>query len=128
MNIYGAFLLAPFPAAVLGAAIALAAGGSARPVPVLLFYVIALYAAQALFGVAIRLFLRRQGHTSPVSFTLGGLVMIAIPAMPYLGWSAMRNGFDGRVLIVLALWLICGGLTGLTHWWLMRPDVPRRRS
>lgn len=125
MNNFGAFLLAPFPAAVLGAAISFFTGGFPRPVSVLLFYLLIFYAAQLLFGIAIRLWLRRRSSTAAGSFALGGLLMIALPAIPYLGWAATLKGQYASAIYFMALLLACGALIGLTYWWLTRPDVAK---
>lgn len=127
MNNVRAFLLTPFPAAVLGTAISFLSGGFPRPVSVLLLYLILFYPAQLLFGIPIRRWLLRRRRTTAVDFALGGTVMIAIPAIPYLAWATSRNGNPAVAVTLLFLWLICGGIAGLTYWWLARPDTTHRR-
>lgn len=115
----GAFFLSPFPGAVLGGAVSWATGGFPRLVSVVIFYLLLLYGVQLVFGLAIRSYLVKNRRTSAASFALGGVLMVAAPAVPYLAW-AIGNRPDGLQtgLIVLALWLLCGGVTGLTCWFL----------
>lgn len=125
MNRAGAFLLAPVPASIIGAAVSWASRGWPRPDSLFVFYLLALYAAQLLFGIAIRAALLRSGLRSAASFAVGGIVMIALPTVPYVLWAVSEHP-DQRASapIVLALWLLMGGITGLTAWFLARPTAP----
>jgi len=117
-----AFLLSPIPAAILGAIVSWASGGFPRPVSVAIFYLLQLYAAQLLLGVAIRAFLLRMNRRSATSFVLGGMAMTGIPSVPYLAWAVAQNpSSSSRGVVVLVLWLFLGGLTGLSYWRLTRP-------
>src|SRR5688572_24671581 len=80
-----AFLLAPIPAALLGALVSWASGGFQRPISVAVFYLLLLYAAQLLFGVAIRAYLLRSQRSSAGKFAIGGALMTGIPAVSLLG-------------------------------------------
>ena len=117
-----AFFLSPIPAAILGAIVSWASGGSPRPEPVAILYLLLLYAAQLLFGVAIRAFLLTTRRGSATSFLFGGMVMTGIPSVPYLAWAAARHPESWPdAIFVLVLWLLLGGLTGLSYWHLARP-------
>lgn len=117
----GAFFLAPVPAALFGAAVSSASGAAPRPWVLFLGYLLILYAAQLLFGLPIRALLLRAGRTTAAAFTLGGIVMIALPVVPYLIWAVDRHPHQLRsVPFVLILFLTCGALTGLIAWHLMR--------
>jgi hypothetical protein len=116
------FLLSPIPAAILGAIVSTATGGFPRPVSVAVFYLLLLYAAQLLFGIAIRAFLRRTNRRSASSFALGGTAMTGIPTIPYLVWATAQNpASSSSAAVVLVLWLLLGALTGLSYWRLARP-------
>jgi len=117
-----AFLLSPIPAAILGAIVSWASGGFPRPVSVAIFYLLLLYAAQLLLGVAIRAFLLRTGRRSATSFAFGGMAMTCIPSAAYLAWAAAQEpNSSSRAVVVLVLWLVLGCLTGLANWRLTRP-------
>lgn len=125
MNRLGLFLLAPVPAAVVGALVSWATGGHPRPISVAVFYLLQLYALQLIFGLAIAAWLRRTGRRSMGYFAAGGLVMVAVVAVPYLIWASSRpeNTVD-RTVIVLCIWLALGAITGVTAWALMRRGQP----
>jgi len=117
-----AFLLSPIPAAILGAIVSWASGGFPRPVSVAIFYLLLLYALQLLFGVAVRAFLLRTNRRSATNFAFGGMVMTGIPSVAYLAWAVARNPDSfSKGVFVLVLWLLLGGLTGLSYWRLGRP-------
>ena len=119
-----AFLLSPIPAAILGAIVSWASGGFPRPVSIAIFYLLLLYAAQLLFGVAVRAFLLRTNRRSAMSYIFGGMAMTSIPSVPYVAWAAAQNLnplWTG--IAVLVLWLILGGLTGLAYWRLTRSAI-----
>jgi hypothetical protein len=120
-----AFLLSPIPAAILGAIVSWASGGFPRPVSVAVFYLFQLYAAQLLFGVAIRAYLLRSNRQSAASFALGGTAMTGIPAIAYLAWATVQNPSSAsRAAVVLVLWLLMGALTGLSYWRLAHSKAP----
>lgn len=111
------FLLAPIPAAILGAIVSWASGGFPQPVSVAVFYLLLLYAAQLLFGVAIRTYLLRSQRCSATSFALGGTAMTGIPSVPYLAWATTQSPeASSTAALVLVLWLFLGALTGLSYW------------
>ena len=113
-----AFLLSPLPAAVLGGLVSWASGGFPRPVSIAVFYLLALYALQLVFGLAIYAWLQRTGRQSLGAFACGGLMMVAIPAVPYMVWANVvrpQNTLELTV-IVLGLWLLLGAITGATYW------------
>lgn len=117
-----AFLLSPLPAAIVGAVVSYASGAFPRPVSVAIFYVLLLYGAQLLFGVAVRTFLLRTKRRSATNFVVGGMVMTGIPSVAYLAWAvAQHPGSLSKGVAVLVLWLLLGGLTGLSYWRLARP-------
>lgn len=119
----GAFFLSPFPAAMLGGMVSWATGGFPRLVPVIVFYLLLLYAAQLVFGIPIRALLLKKGRTSAASFGMGGALMVALPTVPYLAWAvAKRPDSFANGLAVFTLWLICGAVAGLTYWLLVRPN------
>ena len=121
MNRVGAFFVVPIPAALLGGTVSWASGGFPRPLSMILFYLLLLYAAQLLFGLAIRAFLLRAGKATALGFTLGGTAMIAVPAVPYLLWAVGRHPHQlATAPVLLVLWLLCGAITGLTFWFLTR--------
>jgi hypothetical protein len=118
-----AFFLAPLPAAVLGGIVSGLSGGHPRPVSVALFYLLLLYGAQLLFGIAIRLFLLRRGVRRASAFALGGTLMVAVPAIPYVAWAAVVHAYPlPYPVALLLLWLVMGGATGLAYWFIVRPD------
>ena len=121
MNRISAFLLAPLPAAVLGGLVSWMTGGHPRPVSVAVFYLLQLYALQLIFRLAIYAWLQRTNRQSLASFAVGGLLMVAVVAVPYLIWASSRpeNTAD-RTGVVLILWLALGALTGATAWLLAR--------
>jgi peptidoglycan/LPS O-acetylase OafA/YrhL len=122
MNRVGAFLLAPVPAAFAGAAVSWGSGGVSRPDALFLFYMLLLYAAQLLFGLAIGAWLLRTGRASALSFALGGVLMIALPAVPYVIWGVTQHPHQlATAPIILTIWLLMGGITGLTASVLTRP-------
>jgi fucose 4-O-acetylase-like acetyltransferase len=122
MKEFRLFLLSPVPAAMLGAIISQATGGFPRPVSVAVFYLLLLYGAQLLFGVAIRAYLQKANRRSALSFAIGGTAMTGIPATPYLLWATAQNpGSSSNMAFVLVLWLLFGALTGLVYWRLARP-------
>ncbi|HEX8192440.1 MAG TPA: hypothetical protein VF552_06025, partial [Allosphingosinicella sp.] len=128
MNRVGAFLLAPVPAALFGGAVSWASGGWPRPVSLILFYLLMLWAAMLLVGLAIRALLLRAGKGGAIGFTLGGALMIALPAVPYILSAVARHpGQRDSAPVVLGLWIAMGALTGLTAWLLSRerPKVSR---
>ena len=119
-----AFLLAPIPAAILGAFASWASRGFQRPISEAVFYLLLLYAAQLLFGVAIRAYLLRSRRSFAGRFAIGGALMTGIPAVPYLAWAMTQNpDSSARAATVLVLWLLLGGLAGLAYWWLARPST-----
>ena len=125
MNRAAAFLLAPVPAAVVGGTVSWATGGWPRPVSLMLFYLLLLYAAQLLFGLAIRTFLLRSGNGTALGFALGGALMIALPAVPYVIWGVSRHPHQlASAPFVLTLWVVMGAITGLTAWFLTRTRAP----
>jgi len=125
MNRVGLFFLAPIPAAVVGAAVSWVTGGHPRPVSVGVFYLLQLYALQLIFGLAIAAWLRRTRRQSIGYFAGGGLVMVAVVAVPYLIWASSRpENTVSRVVIVLCVWLALGAITGVTAWTLMRRGQP----
>ena len=118
-----AFLLSPIPAAVLGAIVSWASGGFPRPISVAVLYLLLLYAAQLLFGVAIRAWLLRSNRWSAASFALGGTAMTGLPSIAYLAWTTAKNpDSSSSAIIVLIVWLLLGALTGLSYWRLARID------
>jgi hypothetical protein len=118
-----AFFLAPLPAAVLGGIVSGLTGGHPRPLSVALFYLLLLYGAQLLFGIAIRVFLLRNGKTRASSFGLGGIFMVAVPAIPYVIWATVTHAYPlPYPVALLLLWLVMGGITGLAYWFIARPD------
>lgn len=121
MNRLGLFLVAPVPAAGVGAIVSWATGGHPRPVSVAVFYLLQLYALELIFGLAIAAWLLRTRRQSAGYFAAGGLTMVAIVAVPYLIWASMRpeNTFD-RTVVVLGVWLALGAMTGVTAWALMQ--------
>lgn len=119
----GAFFLAPLPAAILGAFVSWASGGHPRPVSVAVFYLLLLYAAQLAFGLAIRAFLLKRRKRAAESFALGGAVMVALPAVPYVARGVtLRPDSLGTGIVLLFLWILMGAMTGISHWLLVRPD------
>jgi hypothetical protein len=115
------FLLAPIPAAILGAFVSWARGGFPRPVSVAVFYLVLLYAAQLLFGLAIRTHLLRSQRSSATSFALGGALMTGIPSIVYLAWATTQTPIgSSTAAVVLVLWSFLGALTGLFYWRLSR--------
>jgi hypothetical protein len=119
-----AFVLSPIPPAILGAIVSWASGGFPRPISVAVFYVLLLYAAQLLFGIAIRAYLLRSHRWSAASFAVGGTVMTGTPAVPYLAWVITQDPqSSARAAAVLVLWLVLGATTGLAYWWLARPGT-----
>jgi hypothetical protein len=84
MKAFPAFLTSPIPAAILGATVSWASGGYPRPVSVAVFYLLLLYGAQLVFGIAIRAYLLRSNRQSAASFALGGTAMTGVPAIAYL--------------------------------------------
>lgn len=122
-----AFLLSPVIAAISGATVSWASGGFPRPIPVAIFYLLQLYAAQLVFGVAIRAYLFRTGRTSALNLGLGGTAMTGIPSLVYLAWAVSKHpGSAPSAAVVLALWSLLGTLTGLSYWWLARPSPKAR--
>jgi hypothetical protein len=122
-----AFLLSPVIAAISGAFVSWASGGFPRPIPVAIFYLLQLYAAQLIFGVAIRACLFRSGRTSALNLALGGTFMTGIPSLVYLAWAVSEHpGSAPRAAVVLVLWSLLGTLTGLSYWWLARPSSKPR--
>jgi len=131
MNRVAAFFLAPIPAAAIGGLISWATHGHPRPVSVAIFYLLALYALQLIFGLAIYSWLARTGRRSLLSFASGGLAMVAIVAVPYLLWaSAGPANTTGRAGVVLILWLVLGAITGATAWLILqwRQQAPPNTS
>jgi hypothetical protein len=127
VNRAGAFFLAPVPAAVVGAAVSWTSGGWPRPDTVFVAYMLLIYAAQLLFGLAIRAVLLRTGRKSALGFALGGVVMIAVPAVPYVLWGVAKHPHQlASAPIVLALWLVMGGITGLAAWYLTEANEKTR--
>jgi len=122
MNRIITFALAPVPAAALGGLVSWATGGHPRPLSVAIFYLLQLYALQLIFGLAIYAWLRRSGRQSIVSFAVGGLLMVAVMAAPYLVWATTMSPENtlGRAGVVLGLWLILGAITGANAWVLLR--------
>ncbi|RZF64926.1 hypothetical protein EWE75_08670 [Sphingomonas populi] len=119
-----AFLLSPVPAALLGALVSWATGGFPRPISIAVFYLLLLYIAQLLFGLAVRAFLINKMRKSPVDFAFGGAVMTGIPSITYLLWATIqREAHWAQGIEVLAVWLVLGALTGLSYWRLSRPSV-----
>lgn len=119
-----AFLLSPVAAAILGAIVSWASGGFPRPISVAIFYLLQLYVAQLLFGVAIRAFLLKTNRRSIINFFFGGIVMTGVPSAAYLAWAASQNPNSvSKAVVVLLLWMLLGGLTGLAYWRLTRPAV-----
>lgn len=118
-----AFAIAPLPAALLGSVVSWAASAFARPVAVFVFYLLLLYAVQALIGYAIQRLLRRAGRTRLWHFAAGGTAMVALPAAPYLAWVARQMPYSPKqVAALFVLWLFVGALTGAVYWLLARPD------
>jgi hypothetical protein len=125
MNRVGAFLLAPAPAAAVGAAVSWGSGGFPRPVSVFVFYMLVIYAAQLIFGLAIRAFLVRAGRNSATAFALGGTLMIALPALPFVVWAVAEHPHQlAKAPFVLALFLLMGAVTGASAWLLTRSEEP----
>jgi len=124
MKEFRAFLLSPIPASLLGGIVSWATGGHPRPLSVAVFYVLQLYAIQLLFGVAVRAVLLKANRTSAMSFFFGGVVMTAIPSVPYLIWATGQHPESSpKAIVVLALWLLYGGLTGLFYWRISPQDA-----
>jgi hypothetical protein len=121
MNRLGVFLLAPLPAAAIGGLVSWGTGAHSRGVSVAFFYLLQLYALQIVVGLAIYAWLRRTGRGSIISYMVGGLVMVAIVAVPYLLWASFRpeNTIE-RAVVVLLLWLTFGAVTGASAWFLSR--------
>jgi hypothetical protein len=123
------FFLAPLPAAVLAALVSWSTGAHPRPVSIVIFVLLLFYAVQLVIGVLIRALLVRHNMTSRLFFSLGGLAMTAIPAVPYIAWAPFKQGYaPSFALITLVLVLAYGAITGLTYWRLARPDQQVRRS
>ncbi len=119
-----AFLLSPIPAAILGAIVSWASGGFPRPLSVAIFYLLQLYAAQLLLGVAVRAFLLKTNRRSATNFIFGGMVMTGIPSAAYLAWAAAQNpDSSSKAVAVFVLWTFLGALTGLAYWRLARPVI-----
>lgn len=91
-----AFLLAPVPAAILGAIVYKASGDFTRLLWVAIGYVWLLYAVQLLFGLAVRAFLLRTGRRAAFHFAIGGTVMTGIPSLPFLAWDVAQNSISYR--------------------------------
>jgi peptidoglycan/LPS O-acetylase OafA/YrhL len=126
MNRIVTFALAPIPAAALGGFVSWATGGHPRPVSVAVFYLLQLYALQLILGLAIYAWLRRTGRKSILSFTVGGLFMVAVVAVPYLVWASSKpENALGHTGAVLGLWLILGAITGAMAWLLLQRRQPR---
>lgn len=117
-----AFLLSPLPAAILGSIVSYASGGYPRPVSLAIFYLLLLYAAQLLFGVAIRAFLLKANRVYATDFALGGIAMTGMPSAPYLAWAVTKNpGAASSAVFALVLALMLGAVTGLSYWLVARP-------
>jgi hypothetical protein len=115
------------PAAVVGATVSWTSGGWPRPATVFLGYILLIYAAQILFGLAIRAVLLRRGRKSAPHFALGGVVMIAVPAVPYVVWGVSEHPHQlATAPVVLTLWLVMGGITGLVAWCLTESEEKTR--
>ena len=113
----GAFFLAPMAAAIVGALVSWASGGFPRPVSLAIFYLLLLYGAQIVFGLAICAYLLRTNRRSVMQFGIGGLLMTAIPAALYLAWATAKHpASTANVLFVFALWSALGAMTGLCYW------------
>ena len=120
MNRLLVFLLAPIPASIAGGLISWVTGAHPRGVSIAIFYLLQLYALQLIFGLAIYAMLRRSGRNSVATFALGGLVMVAIVAVPYLAWaSSSPHNSAGNTGVVLSIWLALGAITGVTAWLLV---------
>jgi drug/metabolite transporter (DMT)-like permease len=119
----GRFLLAPLPAAVAAGCIAAATGSFPRPLSIVVFVCLLLYAAQIVLGIPIRLLLIHWRRVSVVSHAIGGFAMTAIPTGPYVLWAMNLNGYP-LSYVATFFWLMgCyGALTGFTYWLLARPD------
>jgi len=114
-----AFLLAPLPAAILGAIVYKASGDFTRFVAIAIVYLLVLYAVQLLFGLAVRAFLLRTGRRAAFHFAIGGTVMTGIPSLPFLAWDVARNAMLWSAATgVLVIWLMLGTVTGLAYGWL----------
>lgn len=128
MNRVSAFVVAPVPAAVVGGTVAWTSGSAPRLDAVIFFYLLLLYAFQLLFGLALVALLVRAGKAGAIGFTLAGIAMVAIPAVPYILWSVARHPDLGALAPnVLGLWLAMGALDGLAVWLLTgrgRPPQP----
>jgi hypothetical protein len=121
MNRIITFVLVPLPAAALGGFVSWVTGAHPRLLSVAVFYLLQLYALQLVFGLAIYAWLRRTGRKSITSFTLGGLVMVAIVAVPYVVWAMGKaENTLGQTGVVLGLWLVLGAITGVMAWVLLR--------
>jgi hypothetical protein len=117
------FLLAPLPAAVAAGCVSAATGSFPRPLSIVFFVCLLLYAVQLVPGIPIRLLLARRRWTSVTSHAIGGFAMTAVPTAPYVLWAMDRNGYPLSYGTTV-FWLIgCyGALTGFTYWLLARPD------
>jgi hypothetical protein len=131
-----AFLLTPFPAALLHAVLV-----ALWPMPGLAIYrhpasmfaamVLVHYALGLVFGVPLYLALRRRSANRLRAYALAGLLIVIVPLALAFGWlvthAPIPEGSGSRLVFVFLKFGIGGLLTGAAFWFLARPDCREER-
>ena len=130
-----AFLLAPFPAALIMAGIVVVRPRPGRglfehPVFMFLTVCVALYAIGLLFAVPIYVVLRRRGTSSLPSHAFTGGAIALAACGPLAAWGFAFGHIPARIIApAILLYTFLGLLTGTTFWLIARPDRrPARRQ
>lgn len=123
---FWAFVLAPIPAALVPALFSIAR----RPFTTFLVFLLILWAAQLVFGVAFRWFLARRGRLDWRTQILVGGAMTGLPTAAILAWGLVEPGriTPAIALAIQVFMMILGGVTGLFHWLLIRGREHDRRK
>ena len=135
-----AFLLAPFPAALMQALLValwpLTRGAGIYQHPASMFVAMCVlhYAFGLVLGVPLYLALRRRSLNRLLFYVLAGTGIVLVPMALWLTWAAWGVAVPASAGALVAYAFlrfgISGALTGATFWLLARPDrrEARRRA
>jgi hypothetical protein len=128
MRFFLAFLLAPFPAALIQAVIVAIWPGPGPGVyqhPASMFAAICLllYVLALVLGVPTFLVLRRRDPVSLRTHAFTGTLMVLIPTALLMGFGLATERIPARLAGTTVLQLtFLGLLSGVTFWLILRPD------
>lgn len=123
-----AFLLAPFPAALIQSIVVAlwpkeGRGVFAHPLSMFVTICLLFYLVELVVALPLYIAVRKRIPQSMSSYGLSGALMVLLPIAVGLGVSVVRDGLSTYAVIYdLAFFAIGGFLAGMVFWHVTRPQ------